>query len=61
MNNDYYNSFLECSERVISENKGPGSFCLKNADLPDFVKDNCKVERMKAALNRSIENLDEEL
>lgn len=61
MNNDYYNSFLECSERVISENKGPGSFCLKNSDLPDFVKDNCKVERMKAALNRSIENLDEEL
>lgn len=61
MNKVFYNSFLESSEKTISEGTMKGSFCLKSSSLPDYVVDNNTLERFKAALNRSVENLDEEL
>ncbi len=61
MNNDYHRSFLEASEKVIGANSAPASFQLHKDTLPSFVEDKCSVERFKMALQRSIENLDEEL
>ena len=60
MNNDYYNSFLETSEKVIAANTAPASFQLRKEMLPPFASDKATVDRFKLALQRSIENLDEE-
>ncbi len=61
MNNEYYINFLDTSEKAIKEGKGPAEFQLKaNMDLPLSDKEAMSA-RLSAALNKSIENLDEEL
>ena len=52
---------MDSSEKVIAENKGPGLFHLVGEDKLPFVDADSVNSRFKIALQRSIENLDEEL
>jgi len=61
MTNDFYNSFIESSEKVISEGSAPGSFCLKKESKSSFNLDAAMGERFKNVRSKCIENLDEEL
>ena len=61
MNNDFYTSFLDSSRKVIADKSGPAAFGLKERPLPAVATERAAAERFRLALQRSIENLDEEL
>lgn len=58
MDNEYFNSFLEASFNAIS-NKSSASQCSLKESLP--VMDLSILAHLASSLNKSIENLDEEL
>ena len=61
MNNDYYNSFLDSSEKVIESSAGPARFKLGEGGEVKFNDAESVISRFRASLSNTIENLDDEL
>ncbi|MBO7488876.1 MAG: lactate utilization protein [Bacteroidales bacterium] len=61
MNNDYYNSFLDSSEKVIESSAGPARFKLGEGGEVKFNDAESVISRFRASLRNTIENLDDEL
>lgn len=61
MDNDFYNSFLDSSEKAIENKTAPAAFKLKDESARLVVPDKGVLNRFKTSLRRSIENMDEEL
>ena len=60
MHNEFYSSFIELSEKAIDNGSGPCLFKLSSAE--DFhLKDTNSSAAFRFALQRGIENLDDEL
>lgn len=61
MNKDYYNNFLDSCEKSIKENKGPALFKTEEENNSLFRDKAETTKRLSTMLQRTIENLDEEL
>ncbi len=61
MNDDFYNNFLDLSEKAIEANAGARRFALNADNETDFDISGSAIPRFKAALRHTVENLDEEL
>ena len=61
MNNEYYTNFLDISEKAIKKNEGPGLFKTSQGKPSQFLDMEETAGRFRTMLQRTIENLDEEL
>ena len=61
MDNEYYNSFLDASEKAIKEKKSPATFRLNEDAMVNFVNKSSTQQRLSTSLQKGIEHLDEEL
>lgn len=61
MNKDYYINFLDACERSIKGNQGPALFKVEEDNASLFLDKAETTRRFSTMLQRTIENLDEEL
>lgn len=61
MHNEFYSSFIELSEKAIDDGSGQRQFKLKGQEEVHFKGTKASAAAFRSALQRGIENLDEEL